>query len=84
MLSILGEPAFPAAVGREEVFEDMSPRWAAVAARSGRTTITNPETGDTFVPGETEEARTIFSVVSLFCAVLLALLLGKCPYHVWS
>jgi hypothetical protein len=49
---------------------------APAAARSDRTTITNPETGKTVVPGETEQARTIFAVVSLFCAVVLALLLG--------
>ncbi|KAF2634810.1 hypothetical protein P280DRAFT_523787 [Massarina eburnea CBS 473.64] len=48
----------------------------AVAARSDRTIITDPTTGETFVPGETEQTRTIFAVVSLFCAIVLAFEFG--------
>lgn len=65
----------------KEVFQDFSPRSAAVAARDDRTIITSAETGQTFVLGETAESRTIFAVVSLFCAVVLSLLLGKCLCH---
>lgn len=42
-----------------------------------RTIITNPETGRTFVPGETSTDRTIYNAVALFCTIVLAVLLGE-------
>ncbi|KAF2713707.1 hypothetical protein K504DRAFT_424565 [Pleomassaria siparia CBS 279.74] len=41
-----------------------------------RTIIVDPDTGRTFVPGETSNARTIYAVVGFLCAVVLATALG--------
>ncbi|OAG09804.1 uncharacterized protein CC84DRAFT_453686 [Paraphaeosphaeria sporulosa] len=45
-------------------------------ARDERVVMTDPETGRKFMPGETSRARTVYTVVALFCAVVLALLFG--------
>lgn len=42
-----------------------------------RTLITNPETGRTFVPGETSTDRTIYNAVALFCTIVLVVFLGE-------
>ncbi|KAF2451764.1 hypothetical protein P171DRAFT_438439 [Karstenula rhodostoma CBS 690.94] len=44
--------------------------------RDERVVMTDPDTGRTFMPGETTRARTVYTGVALFCAVVLALLLG--------
>lgn len=41
-----------------------------------RMTFTDPETGKVVVTGETNRARTVYTIVSLSCAVMLALTLG--------
>lgn len=46
-------------------------------AQDDRTTITDADTGRTFVPGETSTDRTIYNAVALFCAIALAIFLGK-------
>jgi hypothetical protein len=46
------------------------------ARDESRTIITDPETGRTFVPGETATDRTIYNVVGLSCAVVLSVFLG--------
>ncbi|KAL5399238.1 hypothetical protein PMIN06_000986 [Paraphaeosphaeria minitans] len=45
-------------------------------ARDERVVMTDPETGRKFMPGETSLARTVYTVVALFCAVVLAILFG--------
>lgn len=51
---------------------------ARLAARDNdRTIITDPDTGHSFVPGETSTDRTIYNAVALFCAIVLAVFLGK-------
>jgi hypothetical protein len=51
---------------------------AILAVRNDdRTIITNPDTGRTFVPGETSTDRTIYNTVALFCTIVLAVFLGK-------
>jgi hypothetical protein len=45
-------------------------------AREDRTMV-NPDTGRLIVVGETPNARTIYTVVSSCCLIILALLLGK-------
>jgi hypothetical protein len=51
---------------------------AILAARNDdRAIITNPNTGRTFVPGETSTDRTIYNTVALFCTIVLAVFLGK-------
>jgi hypothetical protein len=65
--------------------------WAALqpnarlhARDESRTIVTDPETGRSFVPGETATDRTIYNVVGLFCAVVLSVFLGMwmyCCYH---
>lgn len=52
------------------------------ARDESRTIITDPETGRSFVPGETSTDRTIYNTVNLFCAVVLSVLLGM--YHLAS
>ncbi|KAL1593315.1 hypothetical protein SLS60_010923 [Paraconiothyrium brasiliense] len=42
--------------------------------RDERVVMTDPQTGRQFVPGETSQARTVYTVVALSCAVVLALL----------
>lgn len=46
---------------------------------SDRTILTDPDTGRTFVPGETSTDRTIYNAVALFCTIVLAVFLGKLP-----
>ena len=48
-------------------------------AKDDRTMITDPDTGRSFVPGETSTDRTIYNAVALFCAIALAVFLGKSP-----
>lgn len=48
-----------------------------VRASDDRTLITDPDTGHTFVPGETSTDRTIYNAVALFCAIGLSIFLGK-------
>jgi hypothetical protein len=48
------------------------------ARDESRTIITDPETGRTFVPGETATDRTVYNVVGLSCAVVLSVFLGTC------
>ena len=40
-------------------------------------TIIHPETGAIVIVGETWSARTIYTLVSTFCLIVLTLLLGK-------
>lgn len=47
--------------------------------RDDRVVMTDPRTGNHFMPGETSRARTVYTAVALFCAVLLAFLLGMHP-----
>lgn len=42
-----------------------------------RTIITDPDTGHTFVPGETNTDRTIYNAVAMFCLIALAVFLGE-------
>jgi hypothetical protein len=46
------------------------------ARDESRTILTDPETGRTFVAGETATDRTIYNVVGLSCAVVLSVFLG--------
>ena len=48
-------------------------------ASDDRTIITDPDTGRTFVPGETNTDRTIYNAVAMFCTIVLAVFLGKSP-----
>lgn len=51
---------------------------ARLAARDNdRTIITDPDTGRSFVPGETSTDRTIYNALALCCAIVLAVFLGK-------
>ncbi|KAF9700565.1 hypothetical protein EKO04_001637 [Ascochyta lentis] len=45
-------------------------------ASDDRMLITDPDTGRTFVAGETSTDRTIYNLVALFCAIVLAIFLG--------
>ncbi|KAF3044391.1 hypothetical protein E8E12_010091 [Didymella heteroderae] len=55
----------------------MTEESASLAVRNDdRTIIANPDTGRTFVPGETSTDRTIYNAVALFCAIVLAVFLG--------
>ena len=53
-------------------------------ASDDRTIITDADTGRTFVPGETSTDRTIYNAVALFCAIALAIFLGKLLVNVIS
>lgn len=41
-----------------------------------RTILTDPDTGRTFVPGESSTDRTVYNSVALFCTITLAVFLG--------
>lgn len=48
-------------------------------ADSGRTIITDPDTGRSFVAGETSTDRTVYNAVAMFCMIVLSVFLGKPP-----
>lgn len=50
-------------------------------ARDDHTIITSPESGRPIVVGETWRALTVYTVVSLSCAVALALFLGEWGFY---
>ncbi|KAH6633121.1 hypothetical protein C7974DRAFT_412144 [Boeremia exigua] len=45
-------------------------------ADSGRTIITDPDTGRSFVAGETSTDRTVYNAVAMFCMIVLSVFLG--------
>ena len=47
-----------------------------LARGDSRTILTDPDTGISFVPGETSTNRTVYNSVALFCTIVLATLLG--------
>lgn len=47
------------------------------ARADSRTILTDPDTGRSFVPGESSTNRTVYNSVALFCTIVLAILLGK-------
>lgn len=47
------------------------------ARDNDRNIITDPDTGRSFVPGETSTDRTIYNAVALFCVIVLAVFLGE-------
>ncbi|PSN75633.1 hypothetical protein BS50DRAFT_44310 [Corynespora cassiicola Philippines] len=74
ILSVLALPiALRQAYGRPVLAGDHG----ALQNRDDRTLFQHPETGRILLAGETNRARTIYTLVSLFCAIVLALLLGK-------
>jgi hypothetical protein len=47
------------------------------ARADSRTILTDPDTGRSFVPGESSTNRTVYNSVALFCTIVLATFLGK-------
>jgi hypothetical protein len=46
------------------------------ARADSRTILTDPDTGSSFVPGESSTNRTVYNSVALFCTIVLATFLG--------